>query len=296
MKPWTSCFITLDPVLSSVATRHGIRKTSKYFFCFDLLFSIRVNGEGDNAEDKLGASKGSGTSKCTKKNMHPRKRPTSHLKQNTPTSLTSICLISLLLRTQLLEKAIPLPTHSSTHPPLHWNHSFQGYSDLLADKFNGLIFNASCLTSWQHLVLLTSSPSCNPPFPWLLWLHFLLVSYCSGLSSALVPLPLFTPEALVLTVVLSQPFSLPSTFSAWEISSTSLALVAFCVLVTPKSVSSAHVTLLSSRTIYITNFWIFPQAASLSLSNSTLPKQNSSLLPLTGSSPVSPRVWVSVFY
>lgn len=48
-----------------------------------------------------------------------------------------VCLVSLLFRTQLLQKAIPLPTHSSPHHPPHWNCSAQGCGDLFVDKSSG---------------------------------------------------------------------------------------------------------------------------------------------------------------
>lgn len=116
---------------------------------------------------------------------------------------------------------------------------------------------------------------------------FPFISYGSVLSSALAPFPSLTPWAWVLTTALSQPFPLFSTFSAWEIPCASVTLVAFYVSVTPKSVSSSHVTPLSSRPIYTINFWIFPQADSLSFMNSTLSKESSSLLHRIGTTPIS---------
>lgn len=140
------------------------------------------------------------------------------------------------------------------------------------------------------------APFLQPSLPRASVTSFLFVSYSSVLSSALAPLPPLTPWALVLTTVLSQPFPLFSTvsFSAREISCASVTLVAFYVLVTLKSVPSSHVTPLSSRPSYTINFWIFPQADSLSFLNSTLSKENSSLLHWIGTAPISLYIYVCV--
>lgn len=136
---------------------------------------------------------------------------------------------------------------------------------LLKDAVVFLWINPIGLFS-THLTWPSSAPWCCAPRALpanlsSLGLHG-FIFYCSGLSfSVLTPLPLLTPSALVPAVVLSQPFPLPSTCSAWEIPFTLLAFVGFHILVTLKSVSSAQITLQSSRFIYTINFWTFPQAS-----------------------------------